>query len=118
MIGFSIPPTDTHFKYLLSAGLRDNISLRQVLFINPDETIRQSVNKIFRPELEERRVVQIQPLIATHPEWYAKKTSDLFYRGTQNLLNRRLSEDHIIESFCDLNGTSTSVSSASLVSWV
>jgi hypothetical protein len=37
IIGFSIPPTDLHFKYLLAAGLRDNISLRRILFVNPDE---------------------------------------------------------------------------------
>jgi hypothetical protein len=36
IIGFSMPPTDMHFKYLLAAGLKQNISLRQVLFVNPD----------------------------------------------------------------------------------
>lgn len=34
VIGFSIPPTDTHFKYLLAAGLQQNISLRQISFFN------------------------------------------------------------------------------------
>ena len=38
VIGFSMPPTDMHFKYLLAAGLQNNISLRQVLFANPDST--------------------------------------------------------------------------------
>jgi hypothetical protein len=37
VIGFSMPPTDLHFKYLLAAGLKDNISLRKVVFVNPDE---------------------------------------------------------------------------------
>jgi len=36
IIGFSIPPTDMHFKYLLAAGLEGNVSLRQILFVNPD----------------------------------------------------------------------------------
>ena len=36
IIGFSMPPTDMHFKYLLAAGLHNNISLRQILFVNPD----------------------------------------------------------------------------------
>jgi hypothetical protein len=36
IVGFSVPPTDTHFKYLLAAGLQENISLRQVHFVNPD----------------------------------------------------------------------------------
>lgn len=34
-IGFSFPETDNHVKYLLSLGLRDNISLRNIIFINP-----------------------------------------------------------------------------------
>jgi SIR2-like domain len=36
IIGYSIPQTDLHFKYLLGAGLQENISLRKVLFVNPD----------------------------------------------------------------------------------
>lgn len=36
IIGFSIPPTDLHFKYLLAAGLRENYSLREIVFINPE----------------------------------------------------------------------------------
>ena len=36
VIGFSMPPTDLHFKYLLAAGLRENISLREIVFVNPD----------------------------------------------------------------------------------
>jgi hypothetical protein len=36
IIGFSIPPTDMHFKYLLAAGLQKNVSLRHIQFVNPD----------------------------------------------------------------------------------
>ena len=36
IIGFSMPPTDMHFKYLIAAGLQNNISLRQILFVKPD----------------------------------------------------------------------------------
>jgi hypothetical protein len=36
IIGFSMPPADMHFKYLLAAGLQRNLSLRQVVFVNPD----------------------------------------------------------------------------------
>jgi hypothetical protein len=35
IIGFSMPPTDMHFRYLMAAGLKNNVSLRQVLFVNP-----------------------------------------------------------------------------------
>ena len=35
IIGFSMPDTDLHFKYLLAAGLQRNLSLRQIVFVNP-----------------------------------------------------------------------------------
>jgi hypothetical protein len=35
ILGYSVPPTDLHFRYLLAAGLQDNISLRRILFVNP-----------------------------------------------------------------------------------
>ncbi|MDO8753028.1 MAG: SIR2 family protein [Anaerolineales bacterium] len=35
VLGFSMPPTDLHFKYLLAAGLRENYSLREIVFVNP-----------------------------------------------------------------------------------
>lgn len=37
VLGFSMPPTDLHFKYLLAAGLRENYSLREIVFVNPGE---------------------------------------------------------------------------------
>ena len=36
VIGFSMPLTDMHFKYLLAAGLENNISLREIVFVNPN----------------------------------------------------------------------------------
>jgi len=48
VIGFSIPPTDNHFKYLIAAGLKNNISLREIVFVNPDkEQIEQRANDLF-----------------------------------------------------------------------
>lgn len=41
VLGFSIPPTDLHFKYLLAAGLRENYSLREIVFVNPDSGMVQ-----------------------------------------------------------------------------
>jgi hypothetical protein len=38
VIGFSIPATDNHFKYLMAAGLQNNISLREIIFVNPDSS--------------------------------------------------------------------------------
>ena len=50
IIGFSIPPTDMHFKYLLAAGLHKNVSLRQILFVNPDprEELRPRAEALLR----------------------------------------------------------------------
>jgi hypothetical protein len=36
VIGFSLPETDLHFKYLLASGLAGNISLRKIAFVGPD----------------------------------------------------------------------------------
>lgn len=46
IIGFSLPETDIHFKYLLAAGLKDNISLREIIFINIEEE-KSMMNKIY-----------------------------------------------------------------------
>ncbi len=60
IVGFSIPATDTHFKYLLAAGLRNNISLRCVLFVNPEaDRLRPRVESVLRPDLFERGVVKM-----------------------------------------------------------
>ncbi len=56
IIGFSMPPSDQHFKYLMAAGLRDNISLRDVIFLSKDDgsgvvakTLHENVSQIFHP---------------------------------------------------------------------
>lgn len=48
VIGFSIPPSDLHFKYLLAAGLRENISLREIVFVNTDpRAIKDRASELF-----------------------------------------------------------------------
>tara|TARA_R110002020_G_scaffold26323_4_gene85021 strand:- start:12584 stop:13561 length:978 start_codon:yes stop_codon:yes gene_type:complete len=39
VVGFSMPQTDMHFKYLLAAGLQKNFSLREIVFVDPSDTI-------------------------------------------------------------------------------
>jgi len=61
IIGFSMPSTDVHFKYLLAAGLRDNISLRKLFFINPAEDpnpLRENLFNIMRSELEDQGIIE------------------------------------------------------------
>lgn len=57
IIGFSIPPTDIHFKYLLAAGLQENISLRKIFCINTDTEIEGNLFKILREDLNEQKLV-------------------------------------------------------------
>jgi hypothetical protein len=58
VIGFSIPPTDLHFRYLLAAGLRNNISLREIVFVDPNTADLEARSKsIFaNPEHNAARV--------------------------------------------------------------
>lgn len=37
IVGFSMPPTDMHFKYLLATGLQKNYSLREIVFVSPGD---------------------------------------------------------------------------------
>lgn len=68
VIGYSLPLTDVHFRYLLAAGLRENISLQEILFVNPALTEKAPgsqgmvarIFQILRPELRERGVVQFR----------------------------------------------------------
>jgi len=50
IVGFSMPPADVHFKHLMAAGLQQNISLRQILFVNPEgeHGLRQRTNAVFK----------------------------------------------------------------------
>lgn len=74
VIGFSLPPADVHFKYLLAAGLQSNISLKELTFVNPTfhrysnsnqdrdaNKLRERIQNVLRPELIERGVVRFEP---------------------------------------------------------
>ena len=70
VIGYSMPIVDQHFKYLLAAGLQDNISLRKVIFINvglkesnPEASeLKRRIESFFRPELKTRQVLEFAPV--------------------------------------------------------
>jgi len=68
ILGYSIPPTDQHFRYLLAAGLQDNISLRKIFFVNPalgKEEIKTQLQDrlmgLFRREHFERGIIEPVP---------------------------------------------------------
>lgn len=60
VLGFSIPETDLHFKYLLAAGLRENVSLREIVFVdkNPD-AIKIRAKRLFGNDMDRRPGVRI-----------------------------------------------------------
>jgi hypothetical protein len=64
VIGFSMPPKDLHFKYLLAAGLKDNISLRNVMFVNPDEKqeLEPRVRDLLREDYIESNQISFQKI--------------------------------------------------------
>jgi hypothetical protein len=63
IIGFSIPPTDMHFKYLMAAGLQQNVSLRQIYFINPKaEELKVQAEKILREKYISSKKISFYPL--------------------------------------------------------
>jgi hypothetical protein len=48
VIGFSMPASDQHFKFLLAAGLRENVSLREIVFVDPGrEAIEARAMQLF-----------------------------------------------------------------------
>jgi hypothetical protein len=49
VVGFSMPPTDMHFNYLIAAGLQQNVSLRQIVFFNPSaKELEERAFSLFR----------------------------------------------------------------------
>lgn len=58
IVGYSVPQTDQYFRYLIAAGLQENISLRNVIFVDPNiEHLEARAMTLFRPELIERGTV-------------------------------------------------------------
>jgi len=68
IMGYSVPQTDQHFRYLLGAGLQENISLRRVLSVNEDasEEFKGRLTALFRKEHFERGIVTIIPYTVKH----------------------------------------------------
>jgi SIR2-like domain len=60
ILGYSMPPTDLHFKYLLAAGLEANNSIRQIWTVNVDRDLPSRFSNVFRPEIQSRLVHYVQ----------------------------------------------------------
>jgi len=58
IVGYSMPHTDEHFKYLLAAGLKENISLRKIFFVNLEaDKLKKRLYSVFSREHLARYVV-------------------------------------------------------------
>ncbi len=57
-LGFSFPDTDSHIKYLLAAGLQENISLQNIYCANPDVLVKKSFFRLLKRDLERQNVAE------------------------------------------------------------
>lgn len=95
LVGFSIPPTDIHFRFLMAAGLQDNISLRNIYCYNPEPTVENNLFTILKPELRDRRSVEFlqlytQDLVIGHDSNGQSQSSTFNRNITDNLKNLML----------------------------
>jgi hypothetical protein len=59
VIGFSMPETDLHFRYLLAAGLQNNAWLRSITFVNlNDERVEATARRVLRPSYIDNKMIQ------------------------------------------------------------
>src|SRR5262249_47151515 len=56
VVGYSMPPTDTFFQYLLTLGLSENPHLHRVVIVNPDcsESTTNRYRRVFARSLADR----------------------------------------------------------------
>ena len=65
IVGFSMPVSDQHFKYLLAAGLKENSSLRSVRIIDPHAIeLRHQYETVFREDMFNYGIVSLCPTTA------------------------------------------------------
>ena len=92
IVGYSVPQTDQHFKYLLAAGLQGNISLRKLLIINPDQSdeFKQRLSGLFRKDLFEQELIEYVPFNVRQSflgEKYRQLIGRTFKEGAWRLAN-------------------------------
>jgi SIR2-like domain len=74
IVGYSMPVIDQHFKYLLAAGLQRNISLRNIIIVNPAlraghrdcEALTARSFEVFKSDLQRRGTIEMLPHDASY----------------------------------------------------
>lgn len=57
IIGYSMPPTDEFFRYMLALALATNEKLDKVIVVNPSDNAQETFAKLFLPQFADRRLV-------------------------------------------------------------
>lgn len=95
-LGFSFPDTDVHIKYLLAAGLRENISLRNILCANPNTSVKKSFLRVIKRDLEHQDIAKFYPIYCSD---LIKQYANDFTYTYAKLLNRPISNKLSISPF-------------------
>ena len=95
VIGYSLPLADAHFRYLMAAGLQNNISLREIVFVNPafgeeepdKEALEERVFSVFLRDLQKKGILKLLPFKAHEFFFFPSvakgiKTEDILGRKT------------------------------------
>ncbi len=54
IIGYSLPHTDVYFRHLLALSLKDNISLRKILVVDPSQSTHDKFKQLFNENFYRR----------------------------------------------------------------
>jgi hypothetical protein len=78
-IGFSMPETDAYIRYLLTLGLKENVHLNKIIFVNPLHQAAEQEELIKR--IKSKFGEQIFRLNIFSPYWI--RTDEFFINSTQ-----------------------------------
>ena len=92
-IGFSMPETDFYIKFLISLGLKENINLTKVIFVNPIDNVDEQ--KIIIDRFKKKFGDQVFRLELFKPYWmkaehfFMNFSGDVFHTYGVDPLSRR-----------------------------
>ena len=81
IIGYSVPPTDMYFEYLISLGLKDNDIVEKIVVIDRDDDLIEDEDRHFLEELDSkyRKLLNIN---------FAKYRYEFLPIGVSNFIKR------------------------------
>ena len=85
VIGYSMPPTDVQFKYLLGAGFQDNCSFQELFFVGP--SVEERKEMIFSTLREYPDRIKLRPMSA-HSYLTTEDTRKEFGRPVADMIGQ------------------------------